>query len=156
MKNIENKISLLHINSLRTRPCIYVDIYTDIWIRTWRHIIGCFDECPSHNICTPTFVLTSFEYVHACILLTERSEACSERSDECPDCKLHITMTKHCTQHRPTTAHDTDKQQQTYSMHSSSAQKTTNTHKQRTVHNKRLQSWCASSGREVLSLSLNH
>ena len=27
----------------------------------------------------------------------ERSEACSERSDEVRDCKLHITQTKDCT-----------------------------------------------------------
>ena len=30
-------------------------------------------------------------------LPTEKSEACSERSEEARDCKLHITQTKYCT-----------------------------------------------------------
>ena len=31
---------------------------------------------------------------------TKRNEACSDRSDEIRDCKLHITQTKDCTQHK--------------------------------------------------------
>ena len=38
----------------------------------------------------------------------ERSEACSERSDEVRDCKLHIAQTKDCTYDRLKTAHTTD------------------------------------------------
>ena len=38
----------------------------------------------------------------------ERSEACSERSDEARDSKLHITQTKGCAYHRLKTAHQTN------------------------------------------------
>ena len=40
---------------------------------------------------------------------TARSEACSDRSDEVGDCKLHITLTENCTGHRLHPAHDTIK-----------------------------------------------
>ena len=39
---------------------------------------------------------------------TERSQACSERSDEGRENKLHITQTEYCTEHRLKTAHYID------------------------------------------------
>ena len=74
---------------------IYMHLHTYIYI--WRYLISCFDESPPPNICTLTLVLTRFEYMCARRRPTERSEACSERSDEGHDCKLHITQTKDCT-----------------------------------------------------------
>ena len=56
--------------------------------------MSCFEGSPPQTICTPTLVLTNFEYIHACLGPTERSEACS---DEARDCKLHITQTNNCT-----------------------------------------------------------
>ena len=64
--------------------CIYI----------WRYLISCCDESPPRTICTPTYVLTRIENMHACIRSTERSEACSKRSDEGRDSRLHITQTK--------------------------------------------------------------
>ena len=84
--------------------CTYIYIY----IYICRYLIGGFDESPLEQVCTPSFVLISFKYMHACIRPTERSAACSERSDEGRDCKLHITHTKNCTQHRLNAAHKTD------------------------------------------------
>ena len=60
----------------------------------WWYLIGCFDESPPLKVSTPSFVLASFKYTHACICPTQRSEACLERSDEACDCKLHIAQTK--------------------------------------------------------------
>ena len=70
------------------------------YIYIWRDLIGCFDECLPQQLCTPTFALTRFEYMHACIRPIERSEACSERSDEGRHCKLHITQNEKRTSHR--------------------------------------------------------
>ena len=56
-------------------PWLYIDVhkYTYMHTNIWRYLIGCFDESPGQKVCTPTFVLTGFEYVHACIRPTERS-----------------------------------------------------------------------------------
>ena len=50
------------------------------------------------RICTPTFVFTRLELMHVCGRPTERSEACSDRSDEGRDCKRHVTQTTNCTE----------------------------------------------------------
>ena len=40
-------------------------MYTYVYIYIWRYLISCFDESPPNKICTPTLVLTSFEYMYA-------------------------------------------------------------------------------------------
>ena len=73
---------------------MYIYIYIFIHIYIWRYLIWCFDGRPPQQTCSPSLVLTSFKYRHACIYPTERGEACSERSDEGRDCTLHIVQTK--------------------------------------------------------------
>ena len=74
--------------------CMYTYIYMYASVYIWRYLIVCFDEGQLQQVCTSTFVLTNFEYMHACIHPAERSEARSERRDEARGSKLHIAQTK--------------------------------------------------------------